>query len=276
MKRGNNRISPFWLLAVIAASISLYVYTLNNPDKQIVLIDRSLARVFFSVELLVSNVASKITNAGAEYSSLKNAQLENAYLKKRIEELKHENGRMKETLNRLSDLMPVKEYAEKLKFETIPAMVTTAPLSASNWVITINKGEKDGVKPNMGVITQEGVVGVISKVFPTSSLVQLIVDRSGAVDAAIPETKVRGIVRGLGSKTVLRCFFSFVEHGAEIKDGQTLLTSGLDQRFPPGIPIGTVHTFAGFFSEEVENYDVAPFVDFKLLRTVLVITGAKW
>jgi hypothetical protein len=81
MKRGNNRISPFWLLAVIAASISLYVYTLNNPDKQIVLIDRSLARVFFSVELLVSNVASKITNAGANIPLSKTLSLKTLTLK---------------------------------------------------------------------------------------------------------------------------------------------------------------------------------------------------
>jgi rod shape-determining protein MreC len=166
---------------------------------------------------------------------------------------------------RLQELLEVKS---EVPHHLLSAQV--AGLDPSGWskTIVINRGAKDGVTKGMAVIAPGGIVGHVIKGFDWSAQVLLVIDRSSAIDALVQRTRFRGIIEGETDET---CRFKYVVRKADVKIGDTVISSGLDGLFPKGLPVGTVSDIsrpaAGLFQE----VKVRPFVNFTKLEEVLVI-----
>ncbi len=261
---------------VILAGIILFSVSIGSP-KSLSGLNRSLGRLFYPFELLLSYTYDGISSVIGDYILLVQTEEKNEQLQREIAKLRLENHKLRAALDNLADLLPVEEYRKRLEFKTKTARVIAAGMPGASNELTIDLGEEDGIKTDMGVIVPEGVVGVITKVLPGVSVVRLLSDPEAAIDATIPDTKVRGIVGGRSEGNQLRCKFSFVEHADEIKDGDLLVTTGMDQRFPPGLPIGKIVLKEGNQTgQEQETFMVRPAVEFESLRHVLVITSINW
>ena len=137
----------------------------------------------------------------------------------------------------------------KRMFKTLteykPINATILSRNKSYWfnTLTIDKGSKQGIKKNMAVITKNGLVGKISKVYKTSSEVKLITsdDINFKVSIAIKTNEVDNyaILNGYDKDTSL-IKATGIDKTTQINNGDVVLTSGLGEMFPAGIYIGTV------------------------------------
>jgi rod shape-determining protein MreC len=166
---------------------------------------------------------------------------------------------------RLGKLLEVKS---KVPHRLLLAQV--AGLDPSGWskTIIINKGTKDGVAKGMAVIAPGGIVGHVIKDFDWSAQVLLAIDRSSAIDALLQRTRFRGIVAG---ETDEICRLKYVVRKADVKIGDTVISSGLDGLFPKGLPVGSVSKVSRPTSGLFQEVQVRPFVNFKRLEEVLVV-----
>ncbi len=198
---------------------------------------------------------------------------ENAELKAEVEALKLDNSRIEllETDNeRLSGLL---ELAEKYKaYETTGARIIGK--DPGNWydVFIIDKGEADGLKQNMVVISDGGLVGRIKECGFNYSQVVSIIDDADAVSAVSPRTGDSGYVKGeLSNKGM--CKMELIDISSKIAEGDEITTSRFSSVYPEGISIGRVTSVENASDTSTKTALIEPGVDFKHLDSVLIITS---
>jgi rod shape-determining protein MreC len=201
-------------------------------------------------------------------------------LSKQIQELEKENDNLRlenqvlreeaAEVKRLRGLLDFK--AQNLNtFDLLAARVIAR--SPNNWheTVTIDKGEKNGIKKDMPVISPDGLVGRIESVGNNSSRVSLISAWDMAVGAILQETRdTKGIIEGIGDARSLRMVN--IPYYALVKNNDQVITSGLSKIYPKGINIGTVSKVIKEPDGLLLSAYVTPFVDFDKLEEVLVIT----
>jgi rod shape-determining protein MreC len=193
------------------------------------------------VQSPVTTVTTSVANYFTSISNLRSAQDENTLLKQRIQELEVEI-RQKEDLaaenRRLLSLLDLKEQT--------PHRVLTARIigrDPSAWFDSsiINRGSLDGVKLNMPVVTDGGLVGRVTAVSPLTAQVDLITrDKSGvgAVVGEIGGSNALGVVSGTSKKDLLE--MKYVSGSIDVAVGQIVYTTGQDGIFPAGLKIGEI------------------------------------
>src|SRR5215475_3798318 len=115
-------------------------------------------------------------------------------------------------------------------------VIATSP-DANSAVVFIDRGQREGVKKNMGVITPDGVVGKVIESFSGTAQVLLVTDRDSGVGAMIEESRIQSPVKGLGEPLLN---MSYVSNDDEVKIGEHVVTSGMDRIFPRDLPVGTI------------------------------------
>jgi rod shape-determining protein MreC len=198
---------------------------------------------------------------------------ENDQLKKqlaRAQEMKNEWVEARLANDRMRRLMDIgRDFSQELVYAEVIGRDPTA------WfrTVIINKGSKDSVTVGMPVLVPEGIVGQIVDVSGRYAKVLLIVDQNSAVDALVQRTRARGLVKG---EFADQCRLEFVLSKEDVQVGDAIVTSGLDNVFPKGLPIGQIKTVAAETSEMFYTLTVAPHVDFEKLEELLVLrTPAK-
>ena len=104
-------------------------------------------------------------------------------------------------------------------------------------MIYIDKGENAGISADMAVMTADGIVGKVLLVYPSVAQVLLINDQSSGVGAILEKSRLQGVLRGTANGEVA---LERVMSDEQVQAGETVLTSGGDQIFPKGLPVGTV------------------------------------
>ncbi len=207
------------VLLVISIVLNRQIGYIENIFKDIAM---TFEKVIMSPQL--ANDKEKNTNQSESYLIQKNV---NASLEKEINELK-EALELNKTLT---------EYD--------PINATVLSRNKSYWfnTMTIDKGKSSGIKKNMAVITKNGLIGKISKVSDNSSEIKLITsdDINFKVSVAIKTNEVDNyaILNGYDHKNRL-IKASGLDKTTKVKKGDKVLTSGLGERFPAGIYVGTI------------------------------------
>jgi rod shape-determining protein MreC len=134
-------------------------------------------------------------------------------------------------------------------------------------IVYIDKGENAGIKRDMAVMTADGIVGKILLVYPSVSQVLLISDQSSGVGALLEKTRLQGVLRGAASGEVV---LERVMADEEVQVGENVLTSGGDQIFPKGLPVGTVMK-VGNGKELFLNIKIKPAANLSKLEEVMVL-----
>jgi len=221
----------------------------------------------------VSNFVIKaIHGVFQEYLFLVHLQRENVVLKQRMAELQKENHQMKEMALANERLYKLLQFREKISPSVTAAEVIGQDPSSWFKSVTINKGEKDGVRTGMAVISPEGVVGQILKTAPHYSTVLLITDYNSAIDSIIQRTRAKAIVEGKGEN---RCQLKYLLRTEEVIVGDGVVTSGLSGNFPKGLMVGEVRKVDKKGHGVFQYAELVPSVDLTKLEEVLVITGSS-
>ena len=197
---------------------------------------------------------------------------ENERLRNRIQELEAENHRLLEaeaTNQRLQELL---EFRSRLAVGSVTASIIAN--SASSWFQSalLNKGAADGVRKGMAVVTPLGVVGQVVSVTKHNAKVLLLTDPNSGVDVLVQRTRTRGIVSGsLGNGTIMK----YVKRSEDVREGDRLVTSGVDGVFPKGLLVGTVTKVEREQLGLFQLIEVAPAVVPSRVEAVLVVDAAE-
>ena len=160
-------------------------------------------------------------------------------------------------------------FRQRTKYRLLPAEVIAKDADRMVNSVLINVGSKDGVQEKMAVITLEGLVGKVFKVFDTTSIVQLLLDRNCRVSALIQNaSRDWGIVVWEEGKG---CRMENLSMRAKIKEGDLIVSAGMGGVFPKGLKIGTIEAIGGCKGNLFREVKVRPCVSFSHLEEVFVI-----
>jgi rod shape-determining protein MreC len=202
------------------------------------------------------------------YFFLRGVRAENRQLKEQIEQMRLEQVRLSEDATQAHRLQSLLVFKEQYIAKTVPAQVIGSSGSDLSRSIYIDKGSNDGIAQDMAVITAGGIVGKVLRVYPSTSLVLMINDQSSGVGALLEKSRLQGVLRGTPNGELI---LERVMSDETVAAGETLLSSGGDQIFPKGLPVGTVSKVSPG-REMFLNIKVKPAADLSRLEEVLVVT----
>lgn len=178
-------------------------------------------------------------------NELQNLYKENKTLKARLDkyiELSIEAKDLREENDRLRSILKMKDEDDLRGFKQIPATVIARSPDRLNELLVVNKGAQNGVEKNMAVITPDGMIGKVKQVSQFTSSIQLLngMERTNRISAVIRgNDKVFGLVEGYDQKKEA-LLLKQIPFDVEVKEGETVVTSGLGGVFPAGLLIGEV------------------------------------
>lgn len=160
-------------------------------------------------------------------------------------------------------------------YEGLGASVIARPAGAFAQAIVVAVGAKDGVTLNAPVVTQDGLVGLVTRITSSTSRVTLLTDEQLAVSALDVRSNAAGVVRhGRASASTL--ILDRVPKEQVVEVGDTIVTAGwrsnrLASLYPKGIPIGKVTSVGQTDTDPYKQVQVTPFANLASLDAVLVL-----
>jgi rod shape-determining protein MreC len=216
---------------------------------------------------------SSLGSLGKDLMTLDQLQSEYDRLLAENRQLRAENNGLRDLQQDNDHLRDVLGYRERSSFRLIPAVVLSHDAEAWWSTIKINRGSKDGITPDMPVITDRGLVGKTTAVSEEMTEVMLVTDENCKVAAKVEGTKEQGICAGARAPEG-ELQLAFLSKLADLQPGQKVYTAGVSGGvFPSGIALGTVKSF---HARELDGEAVLePAADPGSLEEVFVVTGAK-
>jgi len=211
---------------------------------------------------------SGASNIWHSYFYLRGVRQENRDLKQKIQQMEIERARLSEDAEQAHRLQVLLSFKEQFIAQTVAAQVIGSSGSEQSRSVYIDKGSRDGIKPDMAVITADGIVGKVLHVQDHVASVLLINDQTSGVGAMLEKSRLQGVLRGTPAGEVT---LEKVMSEETVQPGEKILTSGGDQIFPKGLPVGTVSKVSPG-QELFLNIRVKPMADLNRLEEVLVIT----
>jgi len=225
------------LVLALAVQVLLLAFQIKR-DHDVRLIRYWSAAVVTPFERLGTWSLSKIGGLWNGYIALHGAHVENARLRSELAQLELRNRELESQAleaQRLSVLLNFHDAHSEAP--TLAAQVIGASADPASHTLVLNRGDRDHVHRNMGVITPDGIVGKIVEVFPTTSQVLLINDKDSGVGALLVDTRAHGVIKGSGDPDP---HLDYIVNDEKVYGGEMIVTSGEDRIFPKGLLIGTI------------------------------------
>lgn len=262
--------------------VSLVLVTLSFRDTEdgpVAGAQGAAASALRPFQVAADRVAEPFRDAYAWLDSLLDARSEAERLERENETLRQQvaQGDLARRENaRLRELLAYRDGPRFPEGYTgLATGIISRPGGAYAQAVVIASGRNDGVEVDDPVVTQDGLVGTVSRVSSRTARVTLLTDDQSAVSASIPATGAFGVVRaGRGPRAPLR--LDRVPKEAVVRDGDTVVTAGwrsqrLTSIYPKGILIGRVTSVGRSDTDLYTQVQVTPFADLGALEAVLVL-----
>jgi len=269
----------FLIAVLLAQAIALAVQVRSpldsaQPDGPSVRLIRIWAMTAVTpVERMTHAIGSGVNRGWSDYIDLRHVRQQDKDLRQQLERMRIEEAAISEDALQGRRLQAMLGFRERYVGSTVAAQVIGTSGSEQSHILTIDKGSRDGLRTDMAVITQDGVVGKLRDVFPATAEVLELNDQSSGAGVLLASTRIRAILRGT---LIGRVQIGNLMADSRIKPGEQVLTSGGDQVYPRGLPVGVVQSIAP--DPDHQPYTairVKPAVDLDRVEEVLVITGTQ-
>jgi len=214
-----------------------------------------------------------VRHGWSNYVDLRHTRQQNHDLQEQIARLRIEQAALSEDAIQGHRLQALLDFQQHYVAATVAAQVIGTSGSDLSRVLYIDKGSKDGLKPDQAVITPDGIIGKLRDVFAHTSQVLLINDQTSGAGVLLATTRIRAILRGSTTGQIL---INNLTPDSRIKPGEQVLTSGGDQVYPRGLPVGTVESIKPDPDHQPYTLiQLRPAANLNQLEEVLVITGTQ-
>ncbi|MBA2378991.1 MAG: rod shape-determining protein MreC [Blastocatellia bacterium] len=234
------RMTPWLAVVLLLGNFILMAFDARDIGGQrIIRVWTQTAADF--VQSPVTSLSSSVTNYFTSISNLRSAQDENDLLRQRIQELEVELKGKEELDSENERLLGLLDLTKESQYKVLTARVIGRDPSIWFDSAIINRGSMDGVKLNMPVVTDGGLVGRVTAVGPLTSQIDLLThDKSGlgAVVGEISESNALGVVSGTSTRDVVE--MRYVSGSIEVTPGQIVYTTGQDGIYPAGLKVGEI------------------------------------
>jgi len=206
-------------------------------------------------------------NIWHHYFALQNTTKENEQLRRENDALKLQiaqlQGKAAEA-DRLAVLLNFRKTHADVPM--VGARVIGASAGSASQTIQLDRGERDGIRRNMGVITPDGVVGKVVEVYPSTSQVLLLTDKESGVGAMLADSRIQSPVGGAGEPLLT---MKYVPNDDTVNVGERVITSGMDRIFPRDLPVGTIAAIKP--GNPFKEIRIKPAANLERLEEVLVL-----
>lgn len=257
---------------ILTAIILILLIFLSNVEvNKLSYLESVASSIVNPIQRIFADLRNKIQGNTAYFSNMDSIIEENETLKARNSELETELRELERIKAENTTLQEYMNLTEKYaSYQTIPAYVINRDVSNFSSTLVLNVGSDDGIKENMTVIADKGLVGHVISVAEKTCKVQVIIDSASTVSCTISTTNESIICKGtLENDQTLRA--SYIPTGAELIQGDSVYTSGVGGIYPKGIIIGTVKEIITTSNITDRYAIVEPAVDFSKVDTVLII-----
>jgi rod shape-determining protein MreC len=241
---------------LLAVSVSLLAL---NDDSQIRNI-RSVAVVSVGTLQDALGIIPNYFDLRRENHVLRELNLTLADEVNRLREARLENMRLRQ-------LLRLKERGE---FGFVAANIIGKNLQLLRNTVTLDAGERNGLRADMPIVTENGLAGKIVATSGHFAVAQILYNKDIRVSAKIERSRVDGIIRWEGGSALA---LQDVAKSLDVQAGDVVITSEYSSFFPPGIRIGVVSSARGAEGSLFQSVEVRPAVDFSRLEEVFVITS---
>ncbi len=242
-----------------------------NDGSKVSLLRSWTMAVFGPVEHAAEATGSGVRHLWANYVDLRHTREQNLALRTEIARLRAEQASFAEDAAEGRRLQHLLAFKQQYIATTVAAQVIGTSGSDQSHVVWIDKGSADGLKPEQPVMTPEGVVGKLRDVTPHTAQLVLLNDSNSGAGVFLASSRMRGILRGTAAGEVT---INNLTADERIKPGEQVVTSGGDQVFPRGLPVGVITSVAPDPAHPPYTLiRIKPAANLHQLEEVLVITG---
>ena len=273
MESKNNR----YVLVILTIFCVVLIGVTSFSDGWLAPLRTGVGYVLIPIQSGVNRVGVMIYEELADYTKLKTALQENERLQKEIDRLTEENNRLSAErfeLERLRELYNLDQ--EYMQYEKTAARVIAN--DSGDWfqVFRVDKGAADGISVGNNVLAGGGLVGIVTDVGAHYATVRAIIDDSSRVDSMALQSGDTCIVGGdLTLYVEGRLRITNIQKGADVKEGDRIVTSNISSKFLPGILVGYATNITLDNNQLTSSGYLIPAAQFHNLREVLIITEVK-
>lgn len=276
-----DRFSKFFtpkriLLAVVFFCVVLTA-TSFFTDKLITPLRNAFSYIVVPIQNGINSIGSVLVDNDNKKKTIEELQAQNKELESELESLKAENEALKGDEDELSTLRNFYSMESQLaSYTKVGARVIGTTSTNWNQSFTIDQGSKNGIKVDMNVITDKGLVGIVTEVYDSYSVVTTMIADNSNVSAMDEHTKDLCIVEGditLMDSGIVK--LSRIKTNAQMQSGDKVVTSNISSKYLPGLLVGYVKDITTDDSGLSKSGNLIPAADFDHLTDVIVITTTK-
>ena len=229
---------PIFLLAIVVmAQVMLLAYQIKG-EHDVRLLRYWAVALITPIERVGTSSTSKVGGVWSGYVGLHGARSENNQMRAELDQLRIRNRELESQAAEAKRLEAILNFRDAHpEAQLLAAEVIGSSSDPTSHTLFINRGERDRLRVNLGVITSEGIVGKIVEVLPNTSQVLLINDKDSGVGAMFAASRTHGVVKGSGDPEP---HMDYVVNDEKVTVGDAIVTSGEDHIFPKDLPIGVV------------------------------------
>jgi len=258
--------SGYLFLGVVLGHVLLISAQVNSRSG-VPLLEAVTFGIFSEVQRTLSGGITGVRRVWGSYVGLRHVKAENEELKRQLADVQIAMQQQSALADRARGLEKLLELRDHLNLTTTGAQIIGAAASPDFRTLTIDKGTRDGLRPDMAVVAPEGVVGRIVVPSTRSAKVQLLIDRNAAAGVIVERTRAQGVVVGGGED---RLQMQYVSEASDVAVGDLVVTSGIDTIYPKGLVVGRVESVEKN-GPAFKRIVVKPAVNFSQIEEVLVV-----
>jgi rod shape-determining protein MreC len=224
------RLAFFGLISLAAMFADLRFHYLND-------VRQAVSVLIYPLERVVVSPLELFGRATEYFSNQRQLLQENDDLKRRLVEQSAKAQRGASLDAEYGQLRTLLGAAERFKNKGVLAEVVHMSRNPFSHKILVNRGTNDGVVQGLPAIDGTGVVGQVTTVTPFSSEITLLIEKDQPIPVVVGRTGLRAIAVGTGSNTLQ---MPFLPTNVDVHKGDTLITSGIDGTYPPGLAVAEV------------------------------------
>jgi rod shape-determining protein MreC len=244
-----------YIVLVVLIIFSITALSLNQKPEV-----KNVRAVAFGTFAVVTSVVSDLINIAKVKSENERLREVNAELMLQVNRLR-EYGIQNEELK---NLLKVKD---SLNYPLYPASIVSKSFSKVQGTITLNTGSKNGIKPGMPVINDQGLIGIIYNASDDFSIARTLRNFDLKLTVKDQRSRVDGIMKWNGEHLVI----INVPKTYDIESGDRIITSDLSSIVPLPLPVGVVTGLSNLKTGIFNEVNIKPFVDFIRVENVFVV-----